>query len=142
VHRHQVQHPRRLFVERARPARAQDGAPLAQDLGLHEEIAEGRMQRIGRRRCDHHFGVTGDLDGAALPRAIGDAHPAQFDVVLRRDDDLGMGLESPARRCDGIAAAELGAALGEDRLVALGPLARRLMAGRPEGAARLASSRM
>jgi hypothetical protein len=83
VYRHQVKHPGRLLVDRARPAGAQDGAPLAQDLGLDEEIAEGRVQGFGGGRSDHDVGVAGDIDLAALPRAIGDADPAQLDVVLR-----------------------------------------------------------
>jgi hypothetical protein len=51
------------------------------------------MQRVRGRRRDHHFGVTGDLDLPALSRSIGDADPAQLDIILRRDDDLGIGLE-------------------------------------------------
>jgi hypothetical protein len=39
---------------------------VAQDLGLHEQIAEGRMQRVRGRRRDHHLGVAGDsISGAA-----------------------------------------------------------------------------
>ena len=93
VHRHQVQHPGRLLAEGAGPARAQDRAPLPQDFGLHEKIAEGRMQRVRGRRCDHHFGVARDVDFPALSRSIGDADPAQLDIILRRYDDLGMRLE-------------------------------------------------
>jgi hypothetical protein len=40
------------------------------------------MQRVRGRRCDHDFGVTGNLDLPALSRAVGDANPAQFDIVL------------------------------------------------------------
>ena len=63
------------------------------------------MQRVRGRRRQHHFRVTGDLDRPARPGAIGDADPAQFDVVFRRNDDLGMGVEVV------VAAAKLGARL-------------------------------
>ncbi len=133
MHRHQVQHGWRLLAGRARPTGAQDGVALAQDLGLHEKIAEGRMQLVGRRRRQHHLGVTGDLDFPALPRAVGDAGPAQLDVVFRRDDDLGIRLELPfpaARHAaQRIAPAELGAPFGEDRLVMIGAPERRLEGG-------------
>ena len=142
VHRHPVQHPRRLLAQRTGPARAQDGVPLRQDLGLHEEIAEGRMQRIGGRGRDHHFGVSRYIDFPALPRSVGDAQPAQLDIVLGRDDDLGMGLEIPIAAglgraladagADGVAAAKFGAPLREDRLETARWLERRLMAGQPE----------
>ena len=83
VRRHQVKHPGRALVHGAGPARAQNGAARAHDLGLHEKIAEGGMQRVRGRRRDHHFGVTGDVDLPALARSIGDADPAQLDVILR-----------------------------------------------------------
>ena len=139
MHRHQVEHPGCLIADRAGPARAQDGAPVAQDLGLHEQIAEGRMQRVRRRRRDHHFGVTGDLDLAALARAIGDAHPAQLDIVFRRYDDLGIGLELAIAVGHRVAAAKLGAPLGEDRFIALGALQCRLMGCGPGFATRAAA---
>ena len=95
------------------------------------------MQRVRGRRCDHDFGVTGNLDLPALSRAVGDANPAQFDIVLGRYDDFGMGLDvclvSPGTH--GIVAPELGAPLGENRLIILRSLERRLMGGRPKRAA-------
>ena len=62
VHGHQVKHPRRLLVEGAGPAGAEDRLPLADDLGLNKEIAERRMQRVRGRRCENDFRVTRDLD--------------------------------------------------------------------------------
>ena len=92
------------------------------------------MQRVSSRRRDHHLGVTGQLDLPALARAVGDAHPAQFDIVLGRDHDVGMGLDLPAIRAAayGVATAKLGAPLGENRLEALRALEGRLMGSRPE----------
>ena len=48
VHGHAVKHPGHVFLERARPARAQDGVAFVEDLRLHEEVAECRMQRVRR----------------------------------------------------------------------------------------------
>ena len=62
VHGHQVQHPRRGFVARARAARAQDRLALANDLGLHEEIGKRRMQGIGRLCREDDLGVARDLE--------------------------------------------------------------------------------
>ena len=62
MHRHEMKHPWRMFVEGAGPARAEDRLPFADDLGLHEEIAERRMQRVGGRRGEHDFRITGDVD--------------------------------------------------------------------------------
>ena len=46
VHGHQVEHPGHRLVAGAGPARAEDGPVRFGDLGLHEEIAERRMQRV------------------------------------------------------------------------------------------------
>jgi hypothetical protein len=67
VHGQQVAHPRPL--RRARAAGGcQDRLQLVDQLGLHEQLAEGRMHRIGDRRRQHHFGVAGQLDRATRAR--------------------------------------------------------------------------
>ena len=54
MHRHHVRHIGRLLALGAGPASAEDRSLLAQDLGLHKEIAECRMQCVrGRRRQNH-----------------------------------------------------------------------------------------
>ncbi len=111
VYRHQVEHPRRRILLRARPAIGQQGGQAVDDLGLHEQLAERRMLHVGRGRHQHHLAVAGDLDRARASRGVLDADAAQLDRVLGRDGDLGVGVDA------GIAAAELGAAFGEDRLV-------------------------
>ena len=83
VHGHQVEQPRCLLVERARTARAEDRLPLVDDLGLHKQIAERRMQRVRSRCGENHFRVTRHVNRATYPRAITDVHAAQFDVVFR-----------------------------------------------------------
>ena len=40
MHGHQVQQRGRMLVRRAGSARAQDGPPRVDDLGLHEQIAD------------------------------------------------------------------------------------------------------
>ena len=97
---------------RARPARAEDRLPLAHELGLHEQVAERRMRASAARRRQHDLGVAGQLDRARRVAAVGDADAAQLDVVFGRDADLGVRVDVA------VAAAEFGAALREDRLVA------------------------
>ena len=55
-----MKHPRRVLVEGARPASAENGLPFTNDLGLNKEIAERRMQRVRRRRGEHDLGITRD----------------------------------------------------------------------------------
>ena len=59
-------------------------------------------------------------------RRLVSADPAELDVVLGRDADFDVGVDVA------VAAAELGAALREDRLVALGAAQRRLVGYGPE----------
>ena len=127
---HLMKHPGCRLAAGAWSAGAEDGRLRMQDLGLHKEVAEGRMQGVRGGRGEHDLGVTGDLDHPAGARAVGETHPVQLDVVLRRDDDLGVGLDLV------VAAAELGAPLREDRLVAVRLRQRGLIGIRPDLAAR------
>ena len=69
VHRDQVEHPRRLLLGRARPARARGWRSAArQHLGLHEQLAERRVRGIGRRWREHDLGVAGELDACGATR--------------------------------------------------------------------------
>ena len=97
MHGHQVQHPGRLLAPGAGPASAKYCSLPADDLGLHKEIAERRMQFVRGRRRQDHFRVTGHLDRSACPRAVGDADAAQFDVILGRNSDLRMRVRSHDR---------------------------------------------
>ena len=83
VHSHQVEHPRRCLLGRARAARAQHGRRSIEDLGLHEQLAEGRVQFIRDGTREHDLGVAGHLDRAAHVAVVGDAQAPQLDVVLR-----------------------------------------------------------
>ncbi len=67
VHGHQVKHPRHLLVLRTRTASAEDCVPTPEDLGLHEQVAECGVQRIGSRGRENHLGVARDVD---RPRRI------------------------------------------------------------------------
>ena len=125
-----MEHPRGMLVVRARPARTEDGPSRSDDLRLHEQIGERGVQRIGGSGCERDLGVARDVDRARDPRAIGDAQPAQLDVVLRRDDDFRMCLEVV------VGAAKLRARFAEDRFVVRGTLQRWLVRRRPELTAR------
>ncbi|EGF32456.1 hypothetical protein IMCC9480_2461 [Oxalobacteraceae bacterium IMCC9480] len=121
-----MQHPRQLFAKRTRAARAQDRAAVGQQFGLHEQVAERRMGGVGRGRCQHHFGVAGDFDGAAMARAVGDFAAADFDVVFGRDHDFGMHVDVM------VGAAELGPAFRKNHFVMLRFDQRRLVGAGPE----------
>src|ERR1017187_3798324 len=103
--------PRRAFFARARPARADNRLLLAQNLRLHEQVAERRMQRVGRRRRQDHLGVAGYFNSLSRAGRVGDADAPQLDIVLRRNGDLGMRVEAA------VAAPELRARIREDRFV-------------------------
>ena len=123
---HEVQKPGRLFPFGAGTTGAKNGRTWTQEFGLHEQIAEGGMGSVRRRRREHDFGVTGQLDDAPRAGKIGDGHPAQLDVVLGRDADVGVNFQT--RRV----LAKLGASLSENGLAAFGDAPARLMGGGPE----------
>ena len=67
MHAHQMKHPRYVLFAGARTARAENGVPPLDDLGLHEEIAECRMQCVRSRRCQNYLRVAGDFDRPRSP---------------------------------------------------------------------------
>ena len=74
---HQVQHPRGCLLLGPRPAGAEDRLAIAPELGLDEQVAEGRVGRVGCGRGEDHFGVAGELD---RPRRSRD----RLVIVIRR----------------------------------------------------------
>ena len=68
MHGHQVKHPGHRFFARAGSTRAENGPAGFDDLGLHEEIAERRMQCVGGGGRQHHLRVTRDLNRPARAR--------------------------------------------------------------------------
>ena len=121
-----MKHPRRRLVDGAGPAGAEDRLPLANDLGLDEEVPERRVQRVCGGRCKNHFRVTRDVNRPACLGAVDDADPAHLGIVLGRNGDFRVRVESV------VAAAELHPRLRENRLVLLRLLERRLVRGGPE----------
>src|SRR6266550_338983 len=97
-----------MLVDRPGPASAQDGALHVDNFGLNEKIAEGRMQGVGGGGSKNDFGETGDIERPACPGGIGDADPAELNIILRRHGDFSVYVEPI------VAAAKLGAAFGED----------------------------
>src|ERR1019366_10756427 len=91
-------------------------------------LAERRVLNVGRVRRQDDLGVARELDAAQNAAQVGQAQAAQLDVVFRRDDDFGVGVDAL------VTAAELGAALGEDGFVGVGLPLGGLVRARPEGA--------
>ena len=79
----EVKHPRRRLVESARTARAQDRLALVQDLGFHEQLAEGRMRSVGGRRREHDLGIARDIKHPARGSVAGEADAAQLHIIVR-----------------------------------------------------------
>ena len=131
-HRHQVHEPAGSLVLAARATRAQHGALRPYDLGLHEQLAECRVQGVcdGGRQCDLY--IARDLDRARFAGVVDQPDPAQFDVVFGRDRDLGARLDQLP--VDAVAAVKLGAPLGENGFVRFRLASRRLRRVRPERA--------
>ena len=107
----------------AGPASAKNRPLPPDDLGLHKEIAERRMQCVRGGRRQNHFRITRHVDRSARPRAVGDSDSAQLDVILGRNSDLGIGVKVV------VAAAKLGSPFREDRLKMLRSFERRLICG-------------
>ncbi len=131
MHGHQVKHPRHLLFARAWASSTENCTPPLDDLGLHEQIAERRVQRVRVRRRKNHFRVARDVDRTSNSRPVCDVDPAHLDIVDRGYHDLCVRLEVE------IPAPKLGAPFGKDRFVVFGRLERRLIRGRPELPARL-----
>ena len=95
----------------ARPAAAgrQQRPEIGDRFGLDEEVGEGRVRGIGRRRRQHELGVGGQLDLPRLRPQVRERHPAELGVVLGRDQHLERG------RDGAVAPVDLGAVLGEGR---------------------------
>ncbi len=128
VHCQHVAHPRYWVLLRARPSRAENRLQRADQFGLDEQLAEGRVQGIAQGRCQHHFSVAGQLKGAGLVAMVGQVQAAQFDVVLGRHGNFGVAVEVV------LAHAKLRAAVAEDRLLDFRAVLRRLVGGGPVSA--------
>ena len=90
MHRHQMQHPGRMFFMRTRAAGAQNCLAVANNLGLHEQIAEGRMSCVRRGAGQNHFRVARQFNRASESGKVPDADSAQLDVVFGRNGHFGV----------------------------------------------------
>ena len=123
-----MEHPRRFFAGCTRPARAQNGLRVAENLGVHEQITEGPVREVGIQWREDDLRVAGQLDDAGLGREIRQRDAADLDVVFWRYGNLRMRVDVV------VAAAIFGAALHEDRLVLRRMTPCRLIGRRPERA--------
>ena len=123
MHAHQMKHPRRLLFDGACTTRAKNRLSFPDDLGLHEKIAERRMEGVGGCRRENHLGVAGDVDRPRTAGAVRDVDTPDLDIVFGRHDDLGMRLEIE------IPAPKFRPPLREDRFIVFGLLERGLVRG-------------
>src|SRR2546428_13400675 len=89
---HQMKHPRYVLFERAWAAGAENCVPCPEDPGLHEEIAEDRMQCLRGRWPENHLRVARDVDRPRNPGPVSDVDPAHFDTILGRNPSLRLPL--------------------------------------------------
>ncbi len=132
---HQMKHPRRALVARARPARAQDRSRAFEPLRLYEQLAERGMARIGIRRGQDHFGVAGHVELAGRARQIREADSPQLDIVFLRYHDLSVCVDAGVLRVDRIATAKFDAPFSQYGLGSLRCRRGRLVSDRPVVAA-------
>ena len=124
-----VHGPQRRLVGRARPTAAQQGGSLREVLRLDEQLPEGGVGQVVRRRGEHDLGVARDLDLAGAVAVVRHRQSPHLDVVLGRDGDV-------EERRDAVVAAAERRLLGEERhQVALRLRPRRMVGRRPHGAA-------
>ena len=67
VHAEHVEGDERRFVGGPRPAGEQQARALRVELGLDEQLAEGRVREVVLRARQHDLGVAGHLELAGLP---------------------------------------------------------------------------
>src|SRR5512144_1336350 len=125
-----MKHPRRLLAGGAWPAVAENRLPLADDLGLNEEIAERRMNRVRSRHSEDDFSVACDVEDSGSPGAVGNLEPAQFDVIRRGNRNFRMSVDLL------FVTAEFHPRLRKHRLITGRWRERRLICGGPELPAR------
>ncbi len=103
-----VHGPERRLVGRARPTAAQERRSLREVLRLDEQLSEGGVGQVVRRRGEHDLGVARDLDLAGAVAVVRHRQPPHLDVVLGRDRDV-------EERRDAVVAAAERRLLGEER---------------------------
>src|SRR5690242_13012222 len=87
------------------------------------------MRRISHRRCQHDFGIGGELDLPHLVACVRERHAADLGVILWRDDDF------ECRRDRSVTPNDPATILAEGEVVAVCLDAARLIAGGPYVAA-------
>ena len=88
------------------------------------------MRDVRRRGRQNHLGIAGQFQGSRDARSVRDRQPPDFDIVFRRNGDVGVDVDAE------IATMEFGPGLREDRLINVGFVQRRLIGRRPDVAAR------
>ncbi|MNS10489.1 hypothetical protein D3C72_420070 [compost metagenome] len=120
LYHHHVKQPGTFFIRRTWTSVAQNGVLSGHQFSLDKQFAERRMCQIAVRRCQHHFGVGCQLDGARLATTVQQRYAAQFDIIFRRHNHLSFHIQGAER------APEFRARIGKDHFVAAVRIAHRL----------------
>jgi hypothetical protein len=88
-----MKHPWSQLLWGAGPALAEDCPNIAQNLGLHKELLEGRMGDVRAQIPQDNLRVARDVQRPGHGREIRDAHPAQFHIVRGGHRDVGLHLD-------------------------------------------------
>ena len=83
-----VNGPDRRLGLAARPSRGEQCTALRIEVRADEQIRERRVGEVGSMRGEHQLRVAGEFDFTVTRTLVAEAHPAQFTVVFRRDDDF------------------------------------------------------
>ena len=121
--------PHRGLRRRAHAAGGQQRAEVGEELGLDEQVGEGGVGRVGRRRGELELGVGGELQLPDPVTPVRDRDAPDLGVVLGRDDDLEHGRDRAVQPI------ELRAVLRERHAVDGRLDAGGLVRGRPDRAA-------
>ncbi len=124
----QVGRPDGRLVGRPAPTRGEHRTDLGDELGLHEQLGEGGMGRIGCVGGQDDLRVRRHVDLAGPASLVPDRHPARLGIVFGRHHHFQSGRHRP------VAPDHVDPVFEERGLVFVGFDAAGLVAGRPHGA--------
>ncbi len=98
---------------------------FAHRLGLDKQLVEGRMLPVRVVRRQRELDVAREIEAARANGSVEQRDPPNLDVIFRRDDDLGFGLNAVVDAPEhGTVEREVGGIrldLSADRVIRVGP---------------------